>query len=365
MIQASIFRWARSKIDFPRAGFLLSDERIEFLKFRTTKNAVLFDLWGRIELPDGIIVHGEIQQEDECIRMITSWVAREAPMLRNAFMTVGLPEEKGFVRVIQLPKVQREEIENAIRWEIEAHIPLSQEELVYDYEVVEPLDDGLDHIDIAIAAFPKKIAEAYTRVLKGAGLRIGIMELVSQAFIRAAVPTFRERSAKILIEIGQARTMFMVFAGGVIIFTTTVDVGGQVFEENIARALGNTREEAAQLKYEVGLNRLALDGAVFAALVPAIAALVDEARKAIEYYQEHVSHAHGAHTAIDAVLLGGEESRLKGLDTYFSSVLKIPAERIDPMTPIKEFFAGALPPLSRRQLFSYAATMGLALRGIR
>ena len=111
-------------------------------------------------------------------------------------MAVSLREEKSFFRVIQLPKVKIADIGKAIRWEIEANIPLPFEELVYDYEVVDSFDEHLDHVDVVISAFPKTIVDAYVRVLGAAGLRLACLELESQAIVRSVNSPFSDSFSK-------------------------------------------------------------------------------------------------------------------------------------------------------------------------
>src|SRR3989344_7102977 len=110
------------------------------------------------------------------------------------------------LRLIQLPKIKREEVSGAVRWEIEANVPLAPEELAYDYEIVEPPENTLDHIDVVITAFPKTVVESYLRVLKEAGLRVSALELESQALVRSTIAESQQKETVVLADIGRGRT---------------------------------------------------------------------------------------------------------------------------------------------------------------
>ena len=351
------------KTRLPIAGLDISDRSVKYLAFNPRDRNTLAG-YGEIVLPEGMIISGEIQEEDALASILTKWIQGEGNMFRSYFFSVSLPEEKSFLRLIQLPKVRTEEVQNAIQWELEANIPLPQEELIYDYEVIESSQTNLNHFDIVLTAFPKTLVESYTRVLKKSGIRLWALELESQAIVRASVAYARGRTGTILVEIGYSRASFIVFAGSTIFFTTTVELGGKVFEENIASNLKVSPEKAAALKKEVGLNKREQEGRVFMALVPAIAVLADEIHRSIEYYQSHTAHIHGAAQDVQEILLAGGDANLFGLDTYLSVVLKIPVTRVDPFAAIG-ITNSTLPLIPIKKSLAFVSSLGLALRDMR
>lgn len=364
MLKERILNLVDPFIRLPVIGLDISDLTVKYLKFGS-RGSLTFDFWGEINIPEGIIADGEIKREDDLVEILSSWLAKDGKRLRSSFVAASLPEEKSFVRVIQLPKMEREAVGNAIRWEIEANIPLSPEELLYDYEIIEPLEDHLDHFDVVITAFPKSSVESYVRSLKRSGLNPVALELESQVIVRAVLKNLREAAAKIIIDLGRNRTSFIIFAGGAIIFTTTVRVGGRVFEENIAKVPGISSGEALAVKKEVGLNRGAYDGKIFSALAPSLGILAEELGRAVEYYRNYARHKHGAGETIDEVLLVGGDANLFGLDTYLASALKIPVRHADPLAVVKERLASPFPPFLKSESLAYATALGLALRGLR
>lgn len=350
------------------AGLDISDRTVKYLALSQKRNGGKLDFtaFGEFEIPEGLIVNGEIKKEDDLVQIFSSWRAGEKNLPRSAFFVVSLPEEKSFLRVIQLPKIKQEEIQNAIRWEIEANIPLAFEDVIYDYETIDSsARESLDHLDIAVTAFPKTIVESYVRVLKQAGLPIFALELESQAIVRSTIADVSEQSATVIADIGRTRTSFIVCVGWTILFTKTIELGGQLFEQRIAQNLGISVLEAEKLKKEIGLNKHEHKAAVFEALIPTVAVLGDELVRMVEYYRTHASHAHSVQPEIRSILLVGGDANLFGLETYISSMVKIPARVLDPFTALRENFRLPVPPLRKNQMLSFATVVGLALRGMR
>ncbi len=363
-LRKKILNWVKPLVEVPVAGLDISDQSVKYFKFRSNASLEV-EFFGEVPIREGIIVNGEIRKEEELKAFFESWLSREGKKLRSCFVVASLPEEKSFLHFIQLPKVEREKVGSAVRWEIEANIPLSPDELIYDQEVIEPSPDHFDHLDVIITAFPKNIVESYVRVLKGVGLTLSALELESQAVARAIVSDIGTHSAKIIVDMGRMRTGIMVISGGAIIFTKTVEVGGKIFEENIARAMGVSLEKAGLIKKETGLDKKAYEGKVFSALMPACTVLADEIKRAFAYYRDGAGYTHGVRPDVDLMLLAGGDASLFGLATYLSSALKIQTRLSDPFELFRKKSEHAIPPMPKNQALAFATAIGLALRGIR
>ncbi|MBI2056461.1 MAG: type IV pilus assembly protein PilM [Candidatus Sungbacteria bacterium] len=342
-------------------GLDISEHSAKYLAF-TRKKPFAVDISGEIEIPEGIIEQAEIKKEEELAAIFRAWRLVLPRHLQSAEITVSLPEEKSFVRVIQLPQIEKDKVAQAVRWELEANVPIPQDQLIYDYEVIEPLENHINHVDVAITAFPKSIIEPYVRVLKIAGFTVAALELESQAIIRACIPELRTRHACIVIDMGRNRTSFIIFSGGAIRFTTTIPLGGKTLEENIMKALGVKQEEALEIKKTVGLDKKALEGKVFAALVPAMSAFADELHRAVFFYQDHATHTHGAEPFISSLFLSGGDANLLGLATYLGSSLQIPVNTVNPFATAHRFMATTTPPLPPQLALAFTTAIGLALR---
>lgn len=362
-ISKKILRLIDPLIRLPVVGLDISDRTAKYLKLNLD-GKISFDAFGEIEIPAGLIEAGEVKDEDKLVEVFIKWGKDVGRRVSSSLIVASLPEEKSFVRLIQLPKVKLGDVRNAVRWEIEANIPLPQENLIYDYEVIEPLENHLDHIDVVITAFPKDIVNHYASVLRRAGLKLAVLELESQAIVRALIPNLRERKAKIIVDIGKTRTSLITLAGGAITFTYTVQLGGNTFEENISRALKTDLNKAKELKEGVGLNKVKEGGQIFSALVPVISVLVDEIKRMLADYQKHTEHYHGATRTVDEIILVGGDANLHGLDTFIASEIRIPVSLGDSTINIAPKITSSFPAIPKNQSLAFATATGLALREI-
>jgi|GEM_PF-909515 len=172
------------------------------------------------------------------------------------------------------------------------------------------------------------------------------------------------------VDIGAEITNLCVVEDEAVRFVRLIGIGGNDWTQAIVEFLGESYDEAEELKIKVGLPPLTgdryldvpgeyLDKAerVFSILEREVIRFIGELRRSFEYY---VSQSGG--NRITRVIFSGGASSLKNLASYLEKGLDVVVERIDP-------FAGiTVPPRLKEQLKaedrgSFTIAVGLALRG--
>ncbi len=361
MIRERVVEWADHFIRLPVAGLDISDRGIKYVKFAAGGTGHIAS-FGEKEIAEGIIVEGRIERPADfavALRGLSSLLGRPwSPM----GVVASLPEEKSFLRLLQMPSVKPAEIAGALRWQIEGQIPLPAEDLAYDYEIIEPFVGRAEHMDIVITAYPKAIVDSYISTLKDGGFQPVALELESQAIARAVLGRERSPDATAIMDMGRNRTTLAVCAAGSVIFTSTVPTGGHVLEQEIAKALGVDMAEANRLKKEHGLIKNAADGKIFKAIAPTIDIIANEIIRTTAYYEDHISHIHGGTPGVSRVLMCGGDANLLGLDTYLASRVHIPVALADPFYDISTASPYLIPEIPRHEAIAFAAAIGLARR---
>ena len=349
----------------PFLGIDISDLTIKFAKISKDREGInkKIDYFGEINIEKGLVSEGEIKKEKELIDILKN----NLKDLRNKkisekFVVASLPEEKSFVRIIQLPKLKPAEIASAVRWELEANIPLLVEQVYFDYEIINSPEIPLDHTDVLITAFPRLTVDSYISVIRSAGYYPLAIELESQAISRTVITNDLINDAVIIVDIGMTRTSFMVFGGGSIILTISIRLGGQDFNKAIAEKLGIPLEEAGKIKKEYGLNKNYKNGIMIEALIPLLPALVEEIRKQIWFYKDRAEHRHGGLKDISKIILVGGDANLIGLEKFLSISLKKPVITADPFVNVYGNPHKIVPPIPKNASLKYTTAIGLALR---
>lgn len=362
-------------------GLDISDLSLKIAKLKKKRGYFKLSSFGEVKLNPGIISAGEIKDGKNLSKAIKELVGGiKGEKLRTKYVVVSLPEEKSFLQVIQLPKIEKENLEKAVRFEAENYVPLPIDEVYLDFQIVPSLGGNIDHLDILIAALPKKVVDPYLFYLKEAGLKPLIFEIESQAIARALVKNEESDLPLLLIDLGATRTSFIMFSGYSIKFTSSIPVSSQNFTEAISRNLKVDLSEAEKLKIKHGLEekiKLKIHdrgeitterGEIFESLIPSLTDLIEQIQKHLNYYQTHNFHDHlrQKDRSVTKILISGSGANLKGLVNFLSSELKIPVELADPWVNILHGKVKESPQnISPEKSLGFTTALGLALRGVK
>jgi len=315
-------------------GCDISDRRIHIAGLVEDHGTLTLASFGAHPLPEGVVVNGAIIDKEKAVEQLREACATTKGLrIRTPYVVASLPEPQCFVRIVQLPKLAVEEIQEAIKWEIEANIPLPIAEAYYDWTLSQN-DTKPDHLDVLVAAAPKALVESYEAVCREANLKPLAFEIDALSMSRSAIPEHEEQSeATLLIDVAHHRTTFVIHAASLVRFTASVAIAGKDF-------MGQSPRELAKN-------------------------LAGYARQYMDFFQTHSAHTHTAHADVQRVLICGYDVYTTGLAGSLSLELGLPVSLANPWANILRPPLRDVPMLPYKDSLGYATALGLALRGYR
>jgi type IV pilus assembly protein PilM len=344
-------------------GLDISDLSIKAVQLRKKKDFLDVFSFGEISLPAGIIKEGEIRDDKILSEKIKELIKKTKPhRLFSKYVIVSLPEEKAFIQVIQMPKLKEEDLKTAIIYEAENYIPFSIEDVYIDFQTIKPVVGGFDHIDVLIAAIPRKTVDVYLNAISNADLIPLVFEIESMSIVRSLVKNEISPFPQLLIDFGAAKTSLIIHSGYSIRFTTSIPVSSNKFTDVISRAMQISFEEAEKMKIESGLKKKE----IFEALIPPLTDLVEQIKKYLDYYKTHSSHEHLSQeeSGVSKIVLCGGGANLVGLKEFIASECGIPVVLGNPWVNIMSYPPKKIPSIHYKDSLRYTTSIGLALRGI-
>jgi len=338
-------------------GIDISDLSLKIIKLKKKRGLLALSSFGEKSIPKGIVDSGEIKDEESLAKIIKEAVRQtEGEKIKTKYAVCSLPEEKSYLQVIQIPKMQDDEIKNAVRFEAENYIPIPIDGAYMDFQVIKPVCDHLDHLDILIAALPKKIVDPYISVLRKAGTISLAMEIESLSIARALIKGGMNPFPVLIIDVGATRTSFIIFSGYSIRFTSSISTSSKDFTDAIARAMNVGLEEAEDLKRKYGIwgppkvvlkektgdstfeKEIAGDEKISACTKPILDDLMCKIKNHLDYYHAHFEHEHLPSNVnqVGKILLCGGGANLKGLKEFIMKEIKIKTEVGDPWVNISK-----------------------------
>jgi len=344
-------------------GLDLSDYSIKVAQLEKRGRFFQLKNYNRVSIPEEVIVGGVIKKEDRLIGIIKKAItAVKGESIKTPYAICSLPEQHGFIKIIQLPIMKLEEVNKAIKWEAEANIPLSLDEAYLSWQII-PSKKSFDHLDVLITATPKNLVDKYLEVLKVANIEPVVFEIESVATARSLIKNEFSPKSVLIIDLGYSRTSFIIFAGNSIRFTSSISsVSNKEMLEGIGKKLNVTLKEAQLSKFKIGLEKKGKEGKIFNALLPFMTKLIEKIKDCISFHQEYSQQDKECEGNISEIILCGGGSHLRGLPEYLSSRLNIPVKLGNPWVNIP-YSKNKLPAIPYDESPAYATVLGLALRG--
>src|SRR3989344_2396329 len=231
----------------PSFGVDISDESIKFAELVMKKGKVQIGRNGERKIPTGVVELGKIKDGKKLEETLIS--------LRKEFgiksVRVSLLEEQIYLYRLKLQKKGLESVRESIELTLEEHIPIPAQDAIFDYDLAYEDDDNME---IQVAAIPKNIIENYLSVFQNASISVESFELEAQAIARAVIKK-GDLGTYMIVDFGERRTGIFIISRGIVMFTSTVDVGGVMLNEVIEKNFKVSREEAEKIKKQFGLQR--------------------------------------------------------------------------------------------------------------
>lgn len=343
----------------PAVGLDISDQSIKFIELARSSDRLKIVKYGEQAVPAGAIEAGIIKDEVGLVAALSALRA-EHDLTR---VVVSLPEEEAYVVRLTLPYVAPAELRDSLELQLEEHIPLPVDEIVFDYEILGAPNQARGEYNLSLSAFPKNIIVSYTAALEAAGLVPLAAEIEAQAIARSVVRSGDERLTMI-VDFGKTRTSFFITSGAIVLFTATAaHIGGEDLTKSIQKNLNLSYDEAEHLKIEQGLLTIKKHQELFFSILPIVSVLRDEIVKHFAWWDSRRGDHSRFDRAIERVVVSGGQATLPGLIDYLNLNFNWPVELGNPWTNVFSL-EDYIPPINLNQSLRYTTSLGLALRDL-
>lgn len=344
---------------FPTPSFLsmnscaldISDQSIKYGELIATSKGLRLGKYGREIMPEGVVVSGKIEEGEKFITVLKKIKKK----VKSSFFRICLPEEQMYIFTLSFPILEQTKIREAILLQIEDHVPLKVNEIMFDFEVVEEKEDI---VIVEITASSKEIVEDYLFVLKQADMTPISFELESQALARAVIP-YGDKRPVMIVDFGNTRTGVTIVNKERVFLATTLSIGGINLTNMIAKNFSLSQEEADKLKRSYGSNSQTENEDIFPAILNGLSVLKDELSKQCIYWEGHRAKNENEQK-ISRIILCGGDSNLVGLAEYLELSMKIKVTHANAWVNIFDLDK-YLPEMTMKESLNYTTVLGLAL----
>ncbi len=177
-----------------------------------------------------------------------------ASTIRSLFETAGVKEKKVVTAVggrdviikrIQMDRMKESDAREVIRWEAEQHVPFDMESVELDFQILDPLAEGLQMTVLLVAA-KRELVENKVALLLDAGLEPAVIDVDAFALHNAFELNYPEAMSGVVgfVNIGHETTNVNLLEDGVPVLTRDLAFGTRRLRESLQRERGLTADKA-------------------------------------------------------------------------------------------------------------------------
>jgi type IV pilus assembly protein PilM len=337
----------RLKNLFPTKGngvaIELGSERINVAQLQKKGADVTLKHLCSAEVPEGIFEEGRIVNPQELGALVTKILADNK--IKASHVATSVPMREAVIRLIPLPAEldDREVRDLILNQEAALYLPYPREEVDLDYQKLDLVtdEDGLDKVQVMLAATRKEVTDSYIETFQYAGLPVKVLEISSFAVLRTIKEQLRQfapQEAIVLIDIEFDCTEIAIVVNGIPQFNRTVPIGTYQLQEALSTAMNLPLTRNSEILQDITIPDLPVSSIQqsselndmnpgMAAMMRILAELADEVRRSIEFYMSH----NGQELKLEQLLLAGPGGGLGQLDLFFTQRLSIPTTQVDPV----------------------------------
>jgi type IV pilus assembly protein PilM len=341
-------------------GLDISTGSIKVAEVNITRREPILQNLAIIMLPEGTVRDGEIDNTETVSTYLRELWKQNRISKRK--VVLGIANQKVIVRPMDLPYMPEEELESAVKYQVQEFIPIPIDDAIVDYEVVDEYMTGEEERmqTILLAAAHREMITSFLDACVGAGLTPEAVELKAFAMVRSLIKKeyqFLEEEAEppgsvCLINIGAGICNVCVVKENTPRFVRMLMRGGDYFTKLLCDHLKLSPVEAEEIKRGRSTDQEANN-----LLQREIQAFVGEIRRSLEYYISQSQERD-----LNKVILSGSGSKMINLPLELNRGLRLPIEIGHPLQNLQ---LGRLPytPEELAELEpSIACAVGLALR---
>ncbi|QQS38916.1 pilus assembly protein PilM [Candidatus Woesebacteria bacterium] len=146
---------------------------------QTTPNKKKVKLSGSFNMPEGIISDRSVKNPDELAEFLRAVWAKNK--IKEKSVGIVIPEFSTFTKMIDIPDIEKEDIDEAVRWQSQEFLPWEENETILDWKIIDKNKTGYVILFVAVR---KDVLMGYVGAVSAAGLFPIVIETPSLSLLR-------------------------------------------------------------------------------------------------------------------------------------------------------------------------------------
>lgn len=229
------------------------------------------------------------------------------------------------IKKIEMSRMKEADAREVIRWEAEQHVPFDIKSVELDFQILNPLEEGLQ-MEVLLVAAKRELVDNKVSLLLDAGISPSMIDVDAFALHNAFEHNYPEAMHGIvsLVNIGHETTSVNILEDGLPILTRDIPFGSRRVREDLQRERGLTAEQAE----DVVQGREPLDD-----LETLISSNADEVAVGIERASAFLMTRQSG-GGLGKIYLSGGGARIPGMAEAVAQRMNVEAQLVNPFEQV-------------------------------
>jgi len=249
--------------------------------------------------------------------------------IKTKDVVIGLPSQKTFTTVIDVPNMPEAELKSTIKYQIDQYIPMAVDEAKVDWALLGQSAHNPQQQEVLLASTANSYAEERLEFVEGLGLNVIAAEPDPIAMIRALLPSGIQ-DARLIIDVGELSTNLVVTYGDAPRLVRTIPTGIHSLVKAAVQNLNVQEDQARQFILKFGLAPDRLEGQVFHAVESVLEQFATELTKSIKFFQTRYPS-----TPVGGILLSGYANIVPKFGEYVTAKTGVNSVQANPWQKVR------------------------------
>jgi len=302
-------------------GVDIGSNSVKIVQLREIKGRFQLEAIGVLPLPPQAIVDNTLMDSSSIVETVKSLLDNLEIKAKEASCSIS--GNAVIIRKIALPVMPVEELEDQIHWEAEQYIPFDINDVNVDFQILSPDEQDPSKMNVLLVASKKDIINDYQAVFAEAGLKLVVVDVDSFAVQNAFEANYAPDPGEVvaLVNIGASIMNLNIVRDGVSLFTRDVQMGGNLYTEEIQKQFGLDSQQAEAKKVVASPD----DARLMEVLQRVNDTIAMEMRRSLDFYNSTAGEGQIA----KVYLSGGGVKTLQLLEAV-QQRLMLPVETLNP-----------------------------------
>ncbi len=308
--------------------------------------------YGYAPIVDNVAVSSSPESKRKLGEIVSTAIGQSGIRTKN--VVIGLPSNKTFTTVIDLPQMPEAELRATLKYQADQYIPMSIDEAKVDWALLgQSLHDPKKQ-EVLMASTAIEFAEERLEFVENLGLNVIAAEPDPIAMIRSLLPA-GIADARMIVDVGDQSTDLAITFADTPRLVRTIPTGFKTLVRAVTQNLSVQEDQARQFLLKFGLAPDKLEGQVYRSIESTLEGFAAELTKSVKFFQTRYPN-----TSIGGTLLSGYASVMPMFPEYVTAKTSMQAATANPWQKVQ------VGPSDQQQLAAisheFATAVGLAER---